>query len=350
MMFRIVAALAAPLALVAQASSSAAPLPPAGRPLPPVDARSGADQGDIFAWLAKVGEALTVQTRGMQKLSASGPLLQEMATPAGAAAAAPRLRALIAEARAGVRDADAILGSIQPPTLVIGNGLTPASMLAEARAQNTRAIAVLDDYDALLAAFERGDRAAAAKVAPRLMEGSLVLIDGQRLMMRGRQAALPEGHSMHQAMELPVQLYAAMTVAGRSWLAARIGGHAEAGAAQLRTATSAAAAALRGAARIGRVHLAAERGPIEAAAGGAGMSDRAKADFGVIRAGWAVRERMFALEEELAGLLEAGGAVSPGALAAQTTPRLLGDLAAFELRYTQMVAASAAEISGGRSQ
>jgi hypothetical protein len=181
------------------------------------------------------------------------------------------------------------------------------------------------------------------------MEGSMVLIDAQRLMMRGRQVALPESQSTHQVLELPVQLYRTMAVAGRAWLGARVGGRAEAGAAQLRGETREAAAALRTAARTGRVHLAGERAPIEAAAVGS-MSEQGKADYGVIRGGWAVKERLFDLEEELAGLLEEGGSVSPAALAAQTTPRLLGDLAAFELRYAQIVAVSAARISAGRTQ
>jgi hypothetical protein len=344
MLRRIVTAPLALLALALAPQAVAAAAPP-----PPAVVRSEAGERAIYAWLGRLGEAMTIQNRGMQKLSGSRALMEQMATPAGAKAAAPRLRALVAEARASVRQADALLASTSLPDLVVGNGLTPASMLAEARAQNAKAIAVLDDYDALLAAFERGDRAAAVKLAPRLMEGSMVLVDGQRLMMRGRQAALPQSQSMHQALELPVQLYRAMAFAGRAWLTARVGGRAEAGAAQLRSETGAAAAALRDAARTGRVHLAAERAPIEAAAGGR-MSERDKADYAVIRTGWAVKERLFELEEELAGLLEAGGSVSPAALAAQATPRLLGDLAAFELRYTQMVAGSAAQISAGRTE
>jgi hypothetical protein len=338
---RILSAPLALLALAPQLAVAAALSPP-----PPV--RSEAGERAIYAWLARLGEAMAIQNRGMQKLSGSRVLMEQMATPAGVKAAAPQLRALVAEARAAVRPADAILASTSPPELVVGNGLTPASMLVEARAQNAKAIAVLDDYDALLVAFERGDRAATAKLAPRLMEGSMVLVDARRLMMWGRQAALPERQSMHQVLELPVQLYRAMAVAGRAWLAARVGGRAEAGAARLRIETGEAAAALRVAARTGRVHLATERAAIEAAVDGA-MSERNKADYGVIRAGWAVKERLFDLEEELAGLIEAGGAASPAALAAQTTPRLLGDLAAFELRYTQMVAGSAAQITAGRA-
>lgn len=60
-------------------------------------------------------------------------------------------------------------------------------------------------------AFERNDRAAFNAVAPRLVRGAALLLEGQIVMFRGRQRTVPQGESAYHSLGAMVSLYEGMS-------------------------------------------------------------------------------------------------------------------------------------------
>jgi hypothetical protein len=300
---------------------------------------------EALAFVGQLGEVTKLQVEGVQKLLDAKPLFDSMATPAGAKAAAPRLRLLMDEARATVRRADAMTGAIVPPPGLRLGTLDPAAMLGEVRSHNAKTLALLADFDAFLAAAERGDRAAMGRAAPRLMEGSLLLIDGNASMYRNRQAAIPSTQSVHQALEIGVQLYRAMSASGRAWIAAKTGG-ADSAAASLRAQLAQVSIRAGTASREGRANLARELADLDRRIAGAGLRGHEAAAVGRIREALAGKEKLFEVGDEVAAAAVAGGRITGAGLAAQPSPQLLGRLAPLELRFQTVLAAQAAIATG----
>lgn len=312
----------------------------------PEEARQQLDEA--LAFIGQVGEVMKVQVEGVQKLLHAKPLFDSMATPAGAKAAAPRIRLLMDEVRATVRRADAMTARIVPPPGLRLGTLEPAAMLAEVRSQNTKTLALLGDFDAFLAAAERGDRSAMTKAAPRLMEGSFLLIDGNAAMYRNRQAAIPSTQSVHQALEVGVQLYRAMSVSGRAWLAAKTQGAPDSAAAALRTQLAQVSVRAGAASRDGRANLARELGELDRGIAGSGLRGDEAAAVARIREALAGKEKLFRVGDEIAAEAAAAGRISGAALAAQPSPQLLGRLGPLEVRFQSVLAEQAAIATGAR--
>jgi hypothetical protein len=310
----------------------------------PGEARQQLDEA--LAFIGQLGEVMKVQVEGVQKLLNAKPLFDSMATPAGARVAAPRIRLLMDEARATVRRADTMTARIVPPPGLRLGTLEPAAMLAEVRSQNAKTLALLADFDAFLAAAERGDRSAMAKAAPGLMEGSFLLIDGNAAMYRNRQAAIPPTQSVHQALEIGVQLYRAMSASGRAWLAARTGRGPDAAAATLRTQLAQVSSRARAASREGRANLARELGELDRRIAHAGLRGDEAAAVARIRQALAGKEKLFQVGDEVAATAAAAGQITGAGLVAQPSPQLLGRLGPLEVRFQGALAEQAAIATG----
>jgi hypothetical protein len=312
-------------------------------------ARSEAPSVDqSLAFMGQLGEAVNVQAGGMKKILEAKPLLDTMTSPAAVRAAAPKARAVMEEARRTIRQVDEMLGRIVPPPGLMIGSLKPEAMIGEVREQNARAVALLGDYDAFLLAAERGDRAALVKAAPRLLEGAFLLVDGNISQFRNRQAAFPRDQSVHQALGIGVQLYRAMSISGRGWIAAKFGNRSEAVAASLRADLQSVAREARAASIAGRANLARELAEIDRKTSGLGFKGEEAAMIARFRRALAGKEKVFAVGDDLAALAEAGSRVTGAALAGQPTPQLMGQLGPLELRF-QTVFAEQAAIATGKS-
>ncbi|HEX8480484.1 MAG TPA: hypothetical protein VF650_01100 [Allosphingosinicella sp.] len=334
------AALAALFLFAVLPLSQAAQAQPEARPAAP----PSLDQS--LAFISRLGEVMEVQVAGMKKLLDAKPLLDGMTTPAAVEANAPRIRALLAQASAIVERADAMTGSITvPPGFRLGN-LDVATMLSEVRSQNAKTIALIRDYDGFLDAAERGDRAAAMKMAPRLMEGGFLIIDGNASMYRNRQAAVAPTQSVHQALEIGIQMYRAMSAAGRAWLAARQGMRPDAAAATLRSQLADISARIAGANQAGRANLARELSALDGKSATLGLRGEEAANFARLRQALAGKEKLFAVGEELSALIASVGSITGRSLSAEASPLLMARLMPLEMHFQAALAEQAAIATG----
>jgi hypothetical protein len=301
-----------------------------------------------LVFVGQLGEAIAVQIEAMKKFAEATPLLQGMTSPAAIEANGPKVRALIAEARAAVGRSDAMLVRIAAPDVSNG-GVTPAERIAEIRGQNAKFIAMLADLEGFLIAAERNDRQAALKLLPRLMEGSFLLIDGNAALYSNRMAGYPSTQSTHQVLEIGVQLYRTMGEAGRAWIAAKFDVRGEEAAASLRSRLAQTAVRARAASREGRANLVRELNGFRAATARERSTGEEAATMARLRRSMAARETLFALGDELAGLAEAAAGIDRAALAAQPDPQLVGQLAALELRF-QSSLVEQGQIASGKIQ
>ncbi|MEA3008463.1 MAG: hypothetical protein QOJ91_155 [Sphingomonadales bacterium] len=288
----------------------------------------------VLVFVGRLGDALNVQIEGMKKLAEIGPLLQSLATPSAIKANAPKLRALLAEAREAVARSDAMLARIETPNVLIG-GITPAQKIAEVRAQSAKGTTLLNDVETFLAAAERDDRQTVRKVIPKVMDGAFVLMDGNATLYRTRQAGFPAAESTHQLLEIGEQLYSMMAEAGRAWLAVKLGGRGEAAAGILRARLTDAASRLRASSRDGKANLARELGEFDRSVARGSPRGEEAAIAARLRRALEGRAALFALGDELADLAQSEAATSAASLAAQPDPLLLGRIAAIELRFQQ---------------
>ena len=294
------------------------------------------------AWLAQVGEALAVQAEGMARLGQSAALFEQLKTPEQIKANGPKLRALLAGAAADIRRSDAMLAQVKPVVGALAPELTFERIRMEVLAQNRKAVTALEHFDTFLLAAEAGDRTKALQLLPKVLESSFLLIEGQALILRNRQAAVPATASVHQALGVSVQLYRAMGTAGASWVRARMGGKSEEAAAGMRSALADVSRETRRLSAAGRANLARELQEIDALKGTGQLKPRDAAALANARAIYAEEEKVFALGDELARLGEQHGAVQAAALAAQEKPALLGALVGLETRLQAVTAAQMA--------
>lgn len=301
---------------------------------------------EALAFVAQLGEVMRVQVEGMKTLLAAKPLFDRMSTPEGAKAAAPRIRILMEGARATAQQANAMLAKIAPPPGLRLGTLEPATMLAEVRGQNEKVMALIADFDVFLVAAERGDRRAMVRAAPGLMEGSFLIIEGNEAMYRSRQAAIPSTQSLHQGLEIGVQLYRAMSAAGRGWFAAKIGAPAGA-AATLRSQLAQVASRSRAASVEGRAQLAVELADLDRRIASSGLRGDDASTLARIRRALAGKEKFFEVGEALAAVAEAAqGGITAAGLAAEPSPQLLNRIAPLELRFHSVLAEQASIATG----
>lgn len=335
------AALAVALAAaptVSVAAQTAAP------PAPTAEASAQRDFEAAMAFTARLGEVVNLQTASMKKLLEAKPLMNSLTTPAAIKANGPKVRGIIAEARSGIARSVGMIAALNPPAVRIGT-MSLADALSEARQNTAGTLALLDDYDAFVAALMRGDHAAARTMAPKLMRGSFVMMDSMRSTYRSRQAMTPDTSSVHQALGTGTQLYRAMGEAGRGWYNAVVARKGEAAAAQLRSELVATGRELRALSQAGRANMARELAALDTRSKGFTGSEAVA--MARLRDGFAQKERFFAMGDDLAALCEkAAPGVTAAQLSGQSSPALLEAMVPLELRFHAAIGAMASTASG----
>jgi hypothetical protein len=266
----------------------------------------------------------------MQALAAPG-LTQEKAT-----AAAPGLRQLIAKARSGVQRSNEMLAAMPPFPVQGALPFAPQQLLADARTQNGRFLALLADFETFVAAMGKGDRAAMGRVLPRIGDGALSMMTHQALILRSRQAMMPATDTAHQSIGVTVQLYRAMEVVGRQMMAAASGGSAGAGNAErLREQLRPVVSETRALTATGRVNLTRELGEIKRARSAA-TSDADRRLIDRVTRVTQAEEAVFGLGDRLATTLEQGGGASGAALSQPALKALYAKLVGIEAEMVRL--------------
>jgi hypothetical protein len=315
-------------------------VPSAAQPVAGRDAAGPAER-ELDAHLVFVralGDASNEQLGVMKKVASAQPMFDSLSTPAGVRANGTRLRAMLAEAIQGLRRVGQLLARIEAPDTSFAV-IKPSSLLAEARDQNAQMVALMGDYDALIAAAQRGDRATVLKTSPKLIAGSYLYMDALRTTMRNRQAAIPRDRSAHHSLEIGIQLYRGMAAAGRAWYNSRLAKQPAAAEATLKRELAAVARTVRDAERAGAASLERELAEIDRLAAGARGKEADR--FAAFRAALLERGKLIAMGEEIARWAESGQSVTGSELALQQTPVLMGKLQPLELRLHELGAAEA---------
>lgn len=291
-------------------------------------------------WLGRAGEAIGLATEGFQELSQRmQALAASRPSKAQAMAAAPGIRKLIAACRASILRSNAALDALGPAPEGIEFPTSPRQLVADARAQNGRLLALVDNYDVFLGALASGDTQAIGRALPKILEGAFALIGHQRIIIRNRQAAVPEKDAAHQAIGIAGQVYRGMDAVVRNWLAAREGGPSGAGkaAAALGAELRLVARESRALAEAGRANLRRELAEMQEMRSRARGSEARLLDR-VGRAA-AIDEKIFALGDRLAAFAEGNADITGAQLLATGQASLLAEMVAMESSY----AASAQE-------
>lgn len=313
------------------------------------EAQLEADAGEASAWIAKVSDAIVTGSSGFARISPQvNQLFAGVRTPADAKAVAPKVRALLEEARAAVAKGDAMIAALPSLRAQLAAHLDTRQVVADARTQNARTLAMIGHLDDLLVGMETGDRRKMDAAAPKMMESGVLLVEGQALIFRNRQASVPPSDSAHQTMGIAHQLYLGMTAAMRSWYQARVPSKASEAAGQLNEQLAAIAREAAALSRAGRANVVRELVEIEAAAkevakGGTEAQLVEKSRLMLLE-----EEKTFALGEELARWAQANAGLTGAALANQKRPELLPALTAFEERFMAISLAQSAIFTGSR--
>lgn len=300
------------------------------------------------AWSQRVTTAMTPMNEAAARFAAKVQQLPPPdRDPAVRAQQVAAFRALIAEVRRAVQESRSQLALI--PRF---EGRMPGMehmdvnrLLAEVKGQTDRMLAYMDDAEAFADALVKGDPAATQAAARKLIRGGFLLMDSQVILYRGRQALFPPDRSGHQLVGVTLQLYRTMSVAAEAWFKASVEGDPKAAAQMQRTRFLELAAELETVLRQGRANLAAELALFKS------EKKRAARDPAMLRILARAEEMsqtyvtIFALGDDLAAWLRAKAETPGAALAAQTQPELILELAAMEQRLLASGADAAATLA-----
>ncbi|TMJ13455.1 MAG: hypothetical protein E6G94_11910 [Alphaproteobacteria bacterium] len=133
----------------------------------------------------------------------------------------------------------------------------PDSLVTQARAQLARVRESMADVVLFADAMTAGDVGKVKLLAPRMIEGSLAILDSQRVLFEGRRGLFAPSEHPHQMAAFMVLMYKVLGVSERNWIEAKTGGDADAAAAAVNreiagAAKEAAALAARGRANFAR--------------------------------------------------------------------------------------------------
>ncbi|HEY0149466.1 MAG TPA: hypothetical protein VGB70_10745 [Allosphingosinicella sp.] len=301
------------------------------------------------AWLEQANTAMNMAAEGFGPLSAQMQALAAPGlTPAKASAAAPAIRQLIAEARAGVEQSNAMLAALSAFPVKGPLPFSPEQTLKDARAQNGRFLTLLTSYETFIAAMGKGDRAEMGRVLPEILTGAFSMMEQQRLILRNRQATVPRNQSTHQSIGIAVELYRAMELVGRGSVAAKAGGTAGANktAATIGPRFVEIAEATRALSAAGRKNLAGELSELRAASAEA-KNDADKRLLERVTRVTAAEEEMFALGDRLAALMQANGSITGPQLLERGMSQIYTGLVAMEEAFVDINAKQAGIMSEG---
>lgn len=345
-MIRHVALPALALALCAAAPAEKPPLlVKQATPARSLDAEFSA----LGAWMRQLNDALAISNQAVAGFAARArEVTPDLQDPNRVKAAAARLKVMLGEVREEVKRSQAALDAIPPydSALARSAGLDIGKMLVDAREQEGNMLAYVEDFEALAAGAERGDAAVIRAAGPKLLQGSLLLIDNTIVVLRGRQAAFPSNRSSHQVIGVSLQLYKAMGLGLRTWLRAHLGDEADAAAAEQNRQLKTLALELGTITEAGRDNMRRELAEI----------DRLKAqngrDSSFVRAMDRTRELLlreeliYAVGDELAASLNGASTVTGDALRRQDAPEMVRQLSPLEQRLVGIAAETARLMAG----
>lgn len=202
-------------------------------------------------------------------------------------AALPRLNALIARGRAGAAKWQAALAALPPAPgadLMRQAGVDPARIIADARAQNARMLVLIGDMEAMFAAIAAGELQRLPALVPKLLSGSVILIENRAAILRNRQVAIA-----------PI----------RGWAGAQEG-RGQGSVARMRSDLASFSRELQVLTETGRINLAREQRELETALGQMRGDDSARSVIERSLRMFTEEERLFAVGDELAASMEHG--------------------------------------------
>jgi hypothetical protein len=318
------------LSILAAAILLAAPVAPAA-----AAPRNAAEAGQALAkaaqWLQPVLDSYTVGAELWPEINAQ--MQASMASRQAAEATLPALRALLARERGNLQHANAMLDALPPYAAGIDIGVPPERVVADARQQNVRMLGLVDSFDAFAIAFAKGDLAALRREMPKISEGTLTLIAGQRMMLESRRLMYAPTDSNRYSIGVGVGLYRLMEIGMRAWFAARDLAGAEKAAAALREQAAAAATDLRAAAAEGRKNLRRELAEVEAERSRPGLSADDRSVLDKARTAFALDQGSYDIADRLVAIADGYAKLTAAQLRAADGPSLNRPLVALEAEY-----------------
>ncbi|MEA3062578.1 MAG: hypothetical protein QOJ94_2359 [Sphingomonadales bacterium] len=341
---RLARAASGALLLLAAASVPARGAPPEAVPPEVVS------QFDAFTtWVQRIVSALSPANAAvaalMDQMKSTMPVGND---PAQARAAAARLSPLIAEARQKVlraRDELAAIPTFRFDLPSYHPPLEPQRLLDDSRAQASDLLSQLDNYQLVADALARGDSQALKEAAVRLIRGGVLIMRGQALIFRNRQAAFPPSRSPHQVSGISAELYETMGAVSEAWVRARVDGEPGPAAAALRARLSQIAVQVEALTRAGRQNLAHEQAELAADARESAQDPQAQRLLRRVELVAAYEEKMLAMGDELAAWARQHQAIDGAALEREGQSDLF-QLAAIERRMVALTQANAAALAG----
>jgi len=297
--------------------------------------RNAAEAGQALAkaaqWLQPVLDSYTVGGRLWPEINAQ--MQASLGSRQAAETALPALRALLARQRGNLQRANAMLDAMPPYSAGIDLGVPPARIVADARQQNVRMLGLVDSFDTFAIAFAKGDLAALRREMPKISEGTLMLIAGQRMMLESRRLMYAPTDSTRQSMGVGVGLYRLMEIGMRAWFGARDPALAEKAAAGLREQAAIAAAELRTAAAEGRKNLRRELAEVDAEASRPGTSADMRHLLEKNRAALVLDQGSYDIADRLVAIADGYAKLTAAQLRAAEGPALNRPLVALEAEY-----------------
>jgi hypothetical protein len=306
-------------------------------------------QFDAFTtWVQRIISALTPAN------AAVAALMEQMKStmPAGGDAAqarkaGARLGPLIAEARQRVLRARDELAALPPFRFDLQSyhpPLDPNRLLEDSRTQANALLKQLDNCQLAADALASGDAQALKEAAVRLIRGGVILMRGQALIFRNRQAAFPPSRSAHQLAGISVDLYEAMGAVSEAWARARVDREPGPAAADLRARLSEIAVQVEALTRAGRENLARERAEFAAEARESAHDAQVQRLLRRVELLAAYEEKMLATGDELAKWARDHQAIDGATLDRQGELELL-ELAAIERKMVAFGQTNAAALA-----
>lgn len=192
------------------ASTSLAQAPPT--PQAPAAHSHGNPDSDFIAWAQHIQNLLQRASGGMEALGHAGDAFSNT-DPATRMAALHQLSAAAAQGRATIAAIKPELDAIQP---FAEPGANPAYYpIANSLLDNTRVVfskldGLLADMITLVQAVDAHDVATVRRLSPRVIQGIVVLVQGQAITLRARQATIPQANPAYHTITAMAAMYDGM--------------------------------------------------------------------------------------------------------------------------------------------
>jgi hypothetical protein len=158
---------------------------------------------------------LDAASQGVEAVQAElGPLMQKaianVRASGDANALAREIRPTLARYRAALQATSARIGAVQPVTFPAGLPYDFARLQSEGRAQVDGLRELVEALDAMIVAVAAKDKAAMEAPFATIARSGVTLIQGQAVILRRRQLAVPTDESTHQSLGITANFYEVM--------------------------------------------------------------------------------------------------------------------------------------------